>query len=130
MESKHVGYLTARGQFYGSLTAMPAHERGTAVALVRAADATTADAKKHSTGPLASLTDPMLAPAIKVIEDAIKDHCRGSDLWLCAAVAAQKIIGEIAHESVHRFAGCEPGPWKRMPPALRDAIARATGSAK
>lgn len=82
---------------------------------------------QHTPGPLKSLTDPMLASATKIIEDAIKEHCQGGDLWLCAAVAAQKIIGEIAHESMHRHTGCEPGPWKRMPPGLRTAIAKATG---
>jgi hypothetical protein len=83
---------------------------------------------KHTLGPMATLTDPMLAPSIKVIEEAIKEHCQGGDLWLCAAIAAQKIMGEIAQESVHRYTGCEPGPWKRMPPKLRAAIAKATGS--
>lgn len=79
-------------------------------------------------GPAESLTDPMLAAATRIIKEAIEDHCQGSDLWLCSAVAAQKILGGIAQESVHRYTNCEPGPWKRMPPALRAAIAKATGA--
>ena len=74
-----------------------------------------------------ALTDPMLAPAIKVIEQAIQEHCTGGDLNLCAAIAAQKIVGEIFQEAVIRHTGCRPGPWKRMPPDLRAAIARASG---
>lgn len=70
----------------------------------------------------------MLAPATKIIEDAIKEHCQGGDLWMCAAVAAQKILGGIAHESVYRSTGGEPGKWKRMPPGLRAAIAKATNT--
>lgn len=81
-------------------------------------------------GPTMRLNDPMLAHATKVIEQAIAEHCKGGDLWLCSAMAAQKILGEIAQEAQHRFTGCPPGPWKRMPPALRTAIAKAIGSAE
>lgn len=85
----------------------------------------------HTPGPAYSLTDPMLARATKLIEQAIVDHCQGSDLWTCAAVAAQQVIGEIAQASHHRFSGCEfdATNWKRMPPELRRAIAKATGAA-
>lgn len=85
---------------------------------------------QHTPGPAHDLTDPMLAHATKIIEAAIADHCHGGDLWLCAALAAQKIVGEIFQQAHHRFTGCEfdPKNWRRMPPDLRAAIAKATGS--
>jgi len=81
----------------------------------------------RSQGPANNLTDPMLEKAIAEIENAIKDHCNGGDLWMAAAIAAQRIIGDIAQVARHRYSGCPPGQWKRMPPELREAIAAATG---
>lgn len=79
------------------------------------------------TGPAYQLTDPMLERATEIVKAAILDHCQGGDLWMCSAVAAQKIIGGIAQESVHRHTNCEPGPWRRMNPSLRAAISAVTG---
>lgn len=80
-------------------------------------------------GPTSRLDHPELALAAKIIEKAIAAHVEGGDLWMCCAMAAQEILGEIAQEARHRFTGCPAGPWKRMPPSLRAAITRSTGAA-
>lgn len=84
-----------------------------------------ADAK-YMPGPL----DPVLAVARRHIQDAIIEHCgTGADMERCAGDAAVKILGDIVREAIHRHTNCKPGPWKRMPPELRAAIAKATGGA-
>lgn len=83
-----------------------------------------------SAQPGLELTDARLKPAIERIKAAMLGQSQGGDMWLCAAMAAQDILGGIVYESTHRFGGKEaPGDWKRMPPALRAAIAKATGVA-
>jgi hypothetical protein len=83
---------------------------------------------KHTPGPASDRFDPMLTNARKIIQKAIVEHCgTGADIEMVAADAAQQILGEIAQQAMHRFPNFTPGPWKRMPPDLRAAIARATG---
>ena len=86
---------------------------------------------KYRAGPAWHIDDAMLAAATKVIQDAIVEHCgTGADIWMVSAMAAQKIIGDIAQQSYHANPDGTFAEWKRMPPALRAAIAAATGSAK
>jgi hypothetical protein len=80
---------------------------------------------KHTPG----LHDARLEAARKLIEAAVLEHCRGGDLWLCTATAAQAILGDIIREATHHFGPEDNETWKRMPPGLRAAIAKATGSA-
>lgn len=69
---KPAGYKTARGQFYGSLTAMPSHERSTAKVL-------------HE------LPEIDVETIRQIIEAAVVEHVQGGDLWLCTNLAAKKV---------------------------------------
>lgn len=85
---------------------------------------------QHTPGPAADRFHPLLAKARQRIQAAIAEHCgTGADIESVAADAAHEILGEIVQQAFHQLTGCQFGPddWRRLPPALRAAIAKVTG---
>lgn len=70
--------------------------------------------------------DSALSKARNRIQTAIVEHCAGADLASAAADAAHEILGEILFEAQHEHPDGTFACWKRMPPKLRAAIAKAT----
>ncbi len=83
-------------------------------------------------GPATDRFHPLLETANQRIKRALVEHCgAGADIDSVAADAARDILGEIVQQAFHQYIGCEYSvdDWRRLPPALRAAIAKATGAA-
>lgn len=111
-----LGYKTARGQFYGSLTAMPVHERPTAIALgalnadvgasVRMRLEIAHRLLTNATGPSgASAALHEIAEAIKVIDGAPTQRLSDALRAFIEGMSVSVDVSTGEADSGHRYFG-------------------------